>query len=292
MRVGERPTGRELDHHAQAAVVERGAAGEAGQRFIAIDQAIDHLVKVRERCRHFTGQQWQRIGHRVVQPFVVLGVAGEEAVIGRRPPLNLLGEEFLILQHLHRVDDGQRVVAGLGQELAAQAVRFEFHFAPIAGHDGAGGGVGHLVELAAAGEQGGDEAHGLAEQIRAALPPRMARQHMADLVPDDCRELRLAVEKGDEAAVDEDVGVRRGEGVDGGVVEHEEAVGLAGVRGLRQQQLAEPLHVALPAIVAVDLALLDELVVQFLPGAGPSEGGAGDEADRRQRLAQAPQAWK
>ena len=79
-------------------------------------------------------------GHYLLEPGVVVGVAGKDAVIDARLAALLAGpldlEHLLVLEQTHDVDHRLGVVAEIADVLGAELVGFELHVATIAGDQG------------------------------------------------------------------------------------------------------------------------------------------------------------
>ena len=167
--------------------------------------------------------------------------------VGREQPVEpaaaapslLLGDAHeLLLQR----DGRPGVVAGPAHVAGAVEVAFQLGFAPVARVDQAGPDVGPGDDQVA--EPGVDVAHRHADaggqhthlQQGAALLRlgAVAGRSVHDLVTEHGSQLRLALQPGQQAAVDGDLAAGQRPGVRRGIVQHRELVGEVAVRGRRQ----------------------------------------------------------
>ena len=238
-----------------------------------------------------------------LQAFVVARVRGVHAVVrgagpARRARLHA-HELFLILEHADHIEQRLGLVAGPVHVLRAQAVGLQFHVATVTADQFGAVHFGGGVNGAAAREHVGGAGQHLAGHAGGLAPRVMARRDMGDFMCEDAGQFGLAVQVGEQAAVDVDKAPGCGEGVDPGRIQHREGEFEIGLIAVRHQALPDLLDIGLQLGVVVVLALGHKFVVHFPArpalafDAGEHDGGiAGIGIDRaaagrdRQRGAQ------
>lgn len=150
--------------------------------------AIDHIVDVGHAIRRF-------------------GVGAEE--------LGLPASAAGLLENLHDADHCAGVVASLGHQPDAPAVRLQFVFAPVLHVDRGSDRLRHLRALGVSARDARRAGQALSERLLGQSLGAVSGEHMPDFVPEHASQLALGLKLLVERRGDEDLSARQGERIDG-----------------------------------------------------------------------------
>ena len=165
-------------------------------------------------------------------------------------------EHFLILQQAHHIDHVLGCQSDIRQVLRAQPIGFQFHVAPVTGHQRGTRIICQPCEIAAAGKDSHCRRTDIAERRLGLAFHRVASVDVADFMADHGHQLGFRIQKIHDAARDVDVAAAGRECVDVLAVEHRK--GVLQVRTLADfgRALTDFVHVLLQLLIVVNTAEL------------------------------------